>query len=216
MSGSARRRSVPAASRAGTRGPPGGPAPGPLEGDGAARGLAGPVPRDGGTGPVPVVPLGSPPRHVHAPPARLPATVLRRRCGPGVPKAQQIGSNPDKCSPDVHRPDIDPRSGFRDRPSTDGTSGPRRPVSSPPARAPATRAARLAPVRISARADYALRAAVELAAAGGGPVKLEQLASSQDLPPKFLETILGELRRAGLLRTQRGAGGGGSVGRAPS
>ena len=63
-------------------------------------------------------------------------------------------------------------------------------------------------VRISARADYALRAAVELAAAGGGPVKLEQLASSQDLPPKFLETILGELRRAGLLRTQRGAEGG--------
>ena len=65
-----------------------------------------------------------------------------------------------------------------------------------------------APVRISARADYALRAAVELAAAGGGPVKLEHLASSQDLPPKFLETILGELRRAGLLRTQRGADGG--------
>ncbi len=64
------------------------------------------------------------------------------------------------------------------------------------------------PVRISARADYALRAAVELAAAGGGPVKLEQLASSQELPPKFLETILGELRRAGLLRTQRGADGG--------
>ena len=63
-------------------------------------------------------------------------------------------------------------------------------------------------MRISARADYALRAAVELAAAGGGPVKLEQLASSQDLPPKFLETILGELRRAGLLRTQRGADGG--------
>ena len=63
-------------------------------------------------------------------------------------------------------------------------------------------------MRISARADYALRAAVELAAAGGGPVKLEHLASSQELPPKFLETILGELRRAGLLRTQRGADGG--------
>jgi Rrf2 family protein len=63
-------------------------------------------------------------------------------------------------------------------------------------------------VRISARADYALRAAVELAAAGGGPVKLEALASSQALPPKFLETILGELRRGGLLRTQRGAEGG--------
>jgi len=63
-------------------------------------------------------------------------------------------------------------------------------------------------VRISARADYALRAAVELAASGGGPLKLEQLASSQQLPPKFLETILGELRRAGLLRAQRGADGG--------
>src|SRR5918998_3394424 len=90
-------------------------------------------------------------------------------------------------------------------PSGDDTNG------SPGARhaRPAARSGwKTGSVRISARADYALRAAVELAAAGGGPVKLEHLASSQDLPPKFLETILGELRRAGLLRTQRGAHGG--------
>jgi Rrf2 family protein len=63
-------------------------------------------------------------------------------------------------------------------------------------------------VRISARADYAVRAAAELAAAGGGPVKGEALASSQGIPPKFLENILGDLRHARLVRSQRGADGG--------
>ena len=63
-------------------------------------------------------------------------------------------------------------------------------------------------MRISARADYAMRAAVELAAAGGGPVKGEALASSQGIPPKFLENILGDLRHARLVRSQRGAEGG--------
>ena len=117
-----------------------------------------------------------------------------------MPKAQQIGSNPDKCLPNVHGPDIWLRCGLPEhaRPGTVPT-GRRRAVDAP---------WKTGAVRISARADYALRAAVELAAAGGGPVKLEQLASSQELPPKFLETLLGELRRAGLLRTQRGADGG--------
>jgi len=64
-------------------------------------------------------------------------------------------------------------------------------------------------VRVSAKADYALRAAAELAAAEGtGPVKGEQLARSQGIPPKFLENILLELRHAGLVHSQRGVEGG--------
>ena len=63
-------------------------------------------------------------------------------------------------------------------------------------------------MRISAKADYALRAAAELAAADGGPVKGEALATAQSIPPKFLENILGDLRHAGLVRSQRGAEGG--------
>jgi Rrf2 family protein len=63
-------------------------------------------------------------------------------------------------------------------------------------------------VRVSAKADYALRAAAELAAAGGGPVKREAISSAQGIPPKFLENILGDLRQARLVRSQRGAEGG--------
>ncbi|TML43787.1 MAG: Rrf2 family transcriptional regulator [Actinobacteria bacterium] len=61
---------------------------------------------------------------------------------------------------------------------------------------------------ISAKADYAVRALLTLAAAGGGPVKGEVLASEQDLPHKFLENTLTTLRHAGLLETQRGTEGG--------
>jgi Rrf2 family protein len=65
-------------------------------------------------------------------------------------------------------------------------------------------------MRITAKADYAVRAAVELAAveAEGVPVKGEQLARSQSIPQNFLENILTELRRAGIVRTRRGADGG--------
>jgi Rrf2 family protein len=63
-------------------------------------------------------------------------------------------------------------------------------------------------VRVSAKADYAVRAAIELAAAGDGPVKGEQIAHAQEIPMKFLENILIELRNAGLVRTQRGPEGG--------
>ena len=63
-------------------------------------------------------------------------------------------------------------------------------------------------VRVSAKADYAVRAALELAAAGGGPVKGERLAAAQDIPLKFLENILIELRHHGLVRSQRGPEGG--------
>jgi Rrf2 family protein len=65
-------------------------------------------------------------------------------------------------------------------------------------------------MRISAKADYAVRAAAELAAASpeGRPVKGEQLAAAQGIPHKFLENILADLRQSGLVRTRRGAEGG--------
>ena len=63
-------------------------------------------------------------------------------------------------------------------------------------------------MRLSARADYALRAAIELAASGDGHVTAEQLARAQKIPAKFLEAILTQLRRAGLVRSQRGPDGG--------
>ena len=63
-------------------------------------------------------------------------------------------------------------------------------------------------MRVSAKVDYAVRAAVELAAAGEGPLKGDRIAESQDVPLKFLENILSELRRAGIVGSQRGAEGG--------
>ena len=62
-------------------------------------------------------------------------------------------------------------------------------------------------MRLSARVDYALRAMAELAAAEA-PRTVEQLAAAQRIPGKYLENILGELRRGGLLRSQRGPEGG--------
>ena len=55
--------------------------------------------------------------------------------------------------------------------------------------------------------DYALRAVCELAAADG-PRTVDQLSTAQQIPHKYLESILGELRRGGLLRSQRGPDGG--------
>jgi Rrf2 family protein len=63
-------------------------------------------------------------------------------------------------------------------------------------------------VRISAKADYAVRAALELAAADGVPVKGERLAAAQDIPLQFLEHILLELKHARLVQARRGARGG--------
>ncbi len=64
-------------------------------------------------------------------------------------------------------------------------------------------------MRISAKVDYAVRAAVELAAASGEkPVKAERIATAQEIPLNFLENILGELRHAGIVRSHRGAEGG--------
>ena len=62
-------------------------------------------------------------------------------------------------------------------------------------------------MRLSARVDYALRALSELAAADA-PRTVDQLSLAQNIPNKYLESILGELRRGGLLRSQRGPDGG--------
>jgi Rrf2 family protein len=64
-------------------------------------------------------------------------------------------------------------------------------------------------MRITAKADYAVRAALELAAAPDGePVKGEQLADSQRIPLQFLEHILLDLKHSRLVRAKRGARGG--------
>jgi len=63
-------------------------------------------------------------------------------------------------------------------------------------------------MRVSAKVDYALRACAELAAANEGPVKGDRLAQAQEIPLKFLENILLDLKHAGLVQSQRGADGG--------
>jgi Rrf2 family protein len=63
-------------------------------------------------------------------------------------------------------------------------------------------------VHITARADYAVRAVIQLAALPGRTATRHHLAEAQEIPGKFLETILGDLRRAGILEAQRGASGG--------
>ena len=63
-------------------------------------------------------------------------------------------------------------------------------------------------MHISAKAEYAMRALLTLAAADGGPMTADQLATAQGMPVKFLENILVDLRRGGLVRSQRGADGG--------
>jgi Rrf2 family protein len=70
------------------------------------------------------------------------------------------------------------------------------------------------PVDISARTDYAIRALLMLAeqahvaGSSGSPVSADALARRQALPRKFLEVILGDLRRAGIVVSQRGPTGG--------
>lgn len=64
-------------------------------------------------------------------------------------------------------------------------------------------------MRVSAKADYAVRACVELAARGGGnPVPLDALSVAQGIPGSFLERILADLRRAGIVVAVRGPRGG--------
>ena len=60
------------------------------------------------------------------------------------------------------------------------------------------------PLRLSAKADYAIRALTEIAASSSGPITARRIAKAQAIPQGFLLNILAELRRAGLLRSHRG------------
>ena len=69
-------------------------------------------------------------------------------------------------------------------------------------------------MRISAKADDAVRAVIELAAAPeGASLSAREIATAQEIPQNFLENILAELRRAGIVHTHRGPGGGSSLAR---
>src|SRR6188472_3095802 len=67
-------------------------------------------------------------------------------------------------------------------------------------------------MRVSAKADYALRALIEMAAradgAQGRPVSAEELGKLQEIPHNFLQAILADLRKAGIVHAQRGQSGG--------
>ena len=63
-------------------------------------------------------------------------------------------------------------------------------------------------MRITARVDYAVRAAVELAAAAPGALTCDKIATAQDIPSRFLQSILGDLQHARLVTSQRGREGG--------
>jgi Rrf2 family protein len=71
-------------------------------------------------------------------------------------------------------------------------------------------------VRVSAKADYAVRAAVELAAAGEEPLTAEVVAQRQGIPVQFLHKIFHELRHARLVSSQRGPDGGYRLARPPA
>ena len=68
-------------------------------------------------------------------------------------------------------------------------------------------------MRISARTDYAIRVLVELAADTSRPLTCEGIASSQQIPYRFLKAVVRDLRQAGLVRSQRGCEGGYWLGR---
>jgi Rrf2 family protein len=70
-------------------------------------------------------------------------------------------------------------------------------------------------VEISARADYGIRALAELTAVGGGPRTVGELATAQDIPARFLQNILLQLRRRGIVQSQRGTEGGYRLARKP-
>ncbi|MCP9488481.1 MAG: Rrf2 family transcriptional regulator [Solirubrobacteraceae bacterium MAG38_C4-C5] len=70
---------------------------------------------------------------------------------------------------------------------------------------------------ITAKSPYALRALTELGCSGaGGPVPIAELARRRDIPVQFLEQLFATLRRAGLLRSQRGVKGGYAFAREPA
>ena len=68
---------------------------------------------------------------------------------------------------------------------------------------------------ITTKSPYAVRALAELARSGVGPVPIGELAKRRDIPVQFLEQLFAVLRRAGVLRSQRGVKGGYSFARPP-
>lgn len=69
-------------------------------------------------------------------------------------------------------------------------------------------------MRVSAKADYALRALIEMAIRDdAAPVSAEELGRRQGIPHGFLQAILADLRRAGIVMSQRGQSGGWRLGR---
>jgi len=70
-------------------------------------------------------------------------------------------------------------------------------------------------ISITTKSPYAVRALSELARSGEGPVPIAELARRGEIPPQFLEQLFATLRRAGVLRSQRGVKGGYSFARAP-
>ena len=71
-------------------------------------------------------------------------------------------------------------------------------------------------ISITTKSPYALRALAELGRSGEGPVPIGDLARRRDIPVQFLEQLFATLRRAGLLRSQRGVKGGYSFAREPT
>src|SRR5581483_6139673 len=70
-------------------------------------------------------------------------------------------------------------------------------------------------MQVTAKAEYALRAATVLATSGPGPVKSDAIAAAEDIPLRFLHNILAALTRAGILSSLRGADGGYELTRSP-
>ena len=72
-------------------------------------------------------------------------------------------------------------------------------------------------ISITTKSPYALRALTELGRSGGeGPVPIGELARRRDIPVQFLEQLFAVLRRAGILRSQRGVKGGYAFARPPA
>ncbi len=70
---------------------------------------------------------------------------------------------------------------------------------------------------LSQKCQYALRAVFEIAKRSGeGPIKIDEIAKSQAIPPKFLATILNQLKQGGFVQSRRGSEGGYFMGRSPS
>lgn len=70
-------------------------------------------------------------------------------------------------------------------------------------------------ISITTKSPYALQALAELGRSGAGPVPIGELARRREIPVQFLEQLFATLRRAGVLRSQRGVKGGYTFGRPP-